>query len=832
MPSDNIVRSYIQGNIINGQLFDDRYVDKMETGIEDSFKYSNYLEAKMLPQMGVLDKNIDLNNFKAPGVYELNGASNANLPFTPVHGSLFVLAGPHQVQMVVGSEALNSISKAYFRRFLIETSTFSEWTTFDVNGSADEALKEAKNYIDTEIGNLGTVTDNQIEAINNKIAATRTELITYTDTAEQDAKNYADNAANTVKNDLLNGAGGAYDTLKELGDLIVENETAIDALEIIASGKAPAYHASSTTTYGIGTNDLYGHLKLSDSIESTSDVSGGMAATPKAVKQAYDQLASNSIARIIDQSSQNNLLQVVYGNGTAGAFYTRDTLYTMTSNFEEETVTVQINGSYENSSSSGVTIPAASTNSIGFMTAADKIKLDSITPGATTNVGTITGVTAGAGLTGGGTSGAVTLNVNTSFNTSGSNYKVNVDNSSGGLYVNVPWTDTKVTSSNNHYAPSGNQAAFAGQTAPGSISWDSTQVVTGLSWKHDGKGHITEITLDKAKMPANPNTDTTYTLSGAASGNTWVTTLTPSSGSASYSTVPAASTTTAGLMTPEMVQKLNEAASNTGTLTGITAGVGLTGGATSGNVTVKANLRNEIALTIDSVAATAVSGRVYPVVVDKSGYLAVTVPWTDENTGITSIPVATSGTIGGIKSGGDITIADTGIVSVNKVSQSMAGLMSAADKKKLDGIAENANNYTYTLPTANSSILGGVKSGSTISSPSGLTACPIIEGIPYYKEGVASLSSLGITATATELNYTVGVTSNIQTQLDNKANASHTHDYLSLSGGALRGRVYSSVDVAIDNASFRNIAIIAPGTSVTPGVTAIPTGTIWMRYEN
>ena len=61
--------------------------------------------------------------------------------------------------------------------------------------------------------------------------------------AEIDAKNntsntYADQAAQNVKNDLLNGAGAAYDTLKELGDLINENVSAIDALETVAAKKA------------------------------------------------------------------------------------------------------------------------------------------------------------------------------------------------------------------------------------------------------------------------------------------------------------------------------------------------------------------------------------------------------------------------------------------------------------------------------------------------------------------------------------------------------------------------------------------------------------------
>ena len=59
------------------------------------------------------------------------------------------------------------------------------------------------------------------------------------DTALSSAKSYADG----IKNDLLNGAGTAYDTLKELGDLIDDNKDAIDALETIAAGKADAEHS-------------------------------------------------------------------------------------------------------------------------------------------------------------------------------------------------------------------------------------------------------------------------------------------------------------------------------------------------------------------------------------------------------------------------------------------------------------------------------------------------------------------------------------------------------------------------------------------------------------
>ena len=55
---------------------------------------------------------------------------------------------------------------------------------------------------------------------------------------------------------------------------------------------APTSHATNATTYGKGDGSNYGHLKLSDSTASTSSTTGGIAATPKAVKDAYD-LAAN-----------------------------------------------------------------------------------------------------------------------------------------------------------------------------------------------------------------------------------------------------------------------------------------------------------------------------------------------------------------------------------------------------------------------------------------------------------------------------------------------------------------------------------------------------------
>ena len=86
----------------------------------------------------------------------------------------------------------------------------------------------------------------------------------YSDTNLATAKTYADEAADAVKNDLLNGAGTAYDTLKELSDLIDDNTDAIEALETVAAGKANTSDllnylplAGGTLTKNNGTIGLY-----------------------------------------------------------------------------------------------------------------------------------------------------------------------------------------------------------------------------------------------------------------------------------------------------------------------------------------------------------------------------------------------------------------------------------------------------------------------------------------------------------------------------------------------------------------------------------------------
>ena len=66
-----------------------------------------------------------------------------------------------------------------------------------------------------------------------------------------------------------------------------------DSITGLTNSKAPNNHASSATTYGTGSSTNYGHVKLSDSTNSTSEAAAGIAATPAAVKAVNDSLASN-----------------------------------------------------------------------------------------------------------------------------------------------------------------------------------------------------------------------------------------------------------------------------------------------------------------------------------------------------------------------------------------------------------------------------------------------------------------------------------------------------------------------------------------------------------
>ena len=83
-------------------------------------------------------------------------------------------------------------------------------------------------------------------------------------------------------------AAAAYEAAQTAEGHAADAVSEAQAAQTAAAGKAPTDHASSAATYGAGTAASYGHVKLSDSVNSTLGASGGTAATPFAVQKAHD----------------------------------------------------------------------------------------------------------------------------------------------------------------------------------------------------------------------------------------------------------------------------------------------------------------------------------------------------------------------------------------------------------------------------------------------------------------------------------------------------------------------------------------------------------------
>lgn len=111
------------------------------------------------------------------------------------------------------------------------------------------------------------------------------------------------------------------------------------------------------------------------------------------------------------------------------------------------------------------------------------------------------------------------------------------------------------------------------------------------------------------------------------------------------------------------------------------------------------------------------SGKNYKVQLDSSGNAYVNVPWTDNNT---TYNQATADTLGLVKIGYDTSGKNYAVVL-------------DGNGKMYVNVPWTDTNTTYGVVGANGST-GLVKNGSTVTSASGYTACPIVGGIPYYKD--------------------------------------------------------------------------------------------------
>ena len=166
-------------------------------------------------------------------------------------------------------------------------------------------------------------------------------------------------------------------------------------------------------------------------------------------------------------------------------------------------------------------------------------------------------------------------------------------------------------------------------------------------------------------------------------------------------------------------------------------------------------------------------------------------------------------------------------------TQSTNGLMSAADKTKLDGIAENANNYTHPSYTARASGLykvtvdgTGHVSAATAVAKSDITALGIPESDTTYSAATTSAEGLMSAADKTKLD---GVTAGA-----NK----YTHpSYTARASGLYKVTVDStghvSAAAAVDKSDITALGVPAQDTTYThPSYTARASGLYKVTVDN
>lgn len=196
------------------------------------------------------------------------------------------------LEVIKGTEASSPTTPAYTTGNLLEGATFNQMPLFKVT-------------------------------INGVVLASVEPMFTIIPTYKKLAEQYAQKFQDEVE---------AYsETVENAASVASAAKSAAQTAQNTADGKAPKSHASSATTYGAGNGSNYGHVKLSDSTSSTSGVSGGIAATPAAVKSAYDR-ASTGIANAATAQDTANTAKATAEAAMpkSGGTFTNQTIYKTT----------------------------------------------------------------------------------------------------------------------------------------------------------------------------------------------------------------------------------------------------------------------------------------------------------------------------------------------------------------------------------------------------------------------------------------------------------------------------------------------------------------------
>lgn len=258
----------------------------------------------------ILFKKGSYSNFKANVLDKTNAVTPGALYLTEDEGGLYIGTSTSSVKRIQGSvifydNILNFkegvIDNPPYSRdviyFIVDDNALIRWDEsksqwIQINATADSVVNDINrltNSINAEITRAKAAE----AALTEQLTATNTEVAKKLDASVYNTFKtaYDQKVADLEAADTANATAAANAATAASNAQSTANGAATAASNAMAEAqkKADINHASSATTYGIGTGDKYGHVKLSDAVDSDSSTSAGIAATPKAAKTAYDK---------------------------------------------------------------------------------------------------------------------------------------------------------------------------------------------------------------------------------------------------------------------------------------------------------------------------------------------------------------------------------------------------------------------------------------------------------------------------------------------------------------------------------------------------------------
>lgn len=170
------------------------------------------------------------------------------------------------------------------------TAQDAQTTAESVAGIANSALTTATNAQTAASSAQTTAQAAQTTAEN--IAGTANAALDAAQAAQttaQSAQTAAQNAQTTADG-VAGTANTALTTAQDAATTATSAQATAQAAQNAANSKAPIQHAVNADTYGIGTRNVFGHVKLSDNIDTSSGTAAeGIGASSKAVTDVYGE---------------------------------------------------------------------------------------------------------------------------------------------------------------------------------------------------------------------------------------------------------------------------------------------------------------------------------------------------------------------------------------------------------------------------------------------------------------------------------------------------------------------------------------------------------------